>query len=248
MSDILHEPMTVGAFLMLSCGIITGWLIGNLLGLLIYSNLPKILSAFHDFGEQLYARIYKLGAGLFPRRFQEREIQTIATHSKFLEHIEMLLRRFYGKNLEGGSSLRAQICKDTENIVRSDNLIPLEELVRSFRNVCQAFAQIIRNELKNDELVQLKFCYIPNYLLMRLNPLWEQIVEQALLHCPLVSDRIKNFANQQGPQRSYNSKPSGNKRGKHCIIHNSLLQERSACDKTILIPAGGVFNVQRRPL
>jgi len=33
MSDLFHEPMTVGAFLMLSCGIITGWLIGNLLEL-----------------------------------------------------------------------------------------------------------------------------------------------------------------------------------------------------------------------
>lgn len=184
--------------------------------------------------------IYKIGARLRPRRFQKAEIQLVATHPKFLELIKRLIVRFGINDELEGSELRSQLHQNIKHLLGSEDLMLSEELINSFDAVCKSFANIIRNRLHEDVFVNTYFYYLPNYILMRLDPLWEQIVKTALLQLPFISPSIKEFAQEQGPQGTADR----NKGSKNSRIHSSrtLLRDWCGCDKSILSLKEGFFN------
>jgi hypothetical protein len=65
--------------------------------------------------------------------------------------------------------------------------------------VSKEFSTIIRNRLKSDEFRDAYFMDTPEYVLMRLDPFWEKLVENALYKSPLLSSATGNSVNNLGP-------------------------------------------------
>jgi hypothetical protein len=80
--------------------------------------------------------------------------------------------------------------------------VPVPEILHSYVNVSQAFSKIIRDRLQDGEMMHVELGNIPDYLLVCLDPFWEEIVEKALFLSPLLSARVRKLAYAEHERRA----------------------------------------------